>query len=313
MSGCRNRTRMPRSINAASSAGFPASPLIPSCSAARHNKLTSPTGSAAATSNRRWVSRGSAPDPLHEGLLDAAGQRTRVGKHEPARELRRRQPTRQLQQRQWVAARLGDDLIAHALVQAPRHGRGQQRARVVVGETADDDLRQAVELGDVGGLADGEHHGDALGQQAPGHERQRLCGRPIEPLHIIDQAHERTLLGRLGQQTQDREGNEEAIRCSAVVQPERRPQRVSLRARQPVELAEHRRAQLMQPGERELHLRLNPRDPGDATLRGPLGDVLQQRRLADPRLAAQDLHRALPRTDALQLAVQCLALDASPS
>ena len=65
----------------------------------------------------------------------------------------------------------------------------------------------------------------------------------------------------------------------------------------------------MQPGERELHLRLDARDPGDATLRGPLGDVLQQRRLAHPRLAAQDLHRALPRADALQLAVQCLALD----
>ncbi len=152
-----------------------------------------------------------------------------------------------------------------------------------------------------------------LGQQAPGHERQRLCGRPIEPLRIVDQAHERTLLGRLGQQTQDRERDEEAIRCRAVVQPERRPQRVTLRAWQPVELAEHRRAQLMQPGERELHLRLNARDPGDATLRGPLGDVLQQRRLADPRLAAQHLHRALPRPDALQLAVQCLALDASPS
>ena len=131
------------------------------------------------------------PDPLHEGLLDAAGQRPRVGKAEPARELGRRQPTRQLQQRQWVAARLGDDLIAHALVQPPRHGRRQQRACVAVGEPADDHLRQAAELVDVGGLADGEHHGDPLGQQAPRHEGQRLRGGPIEPLHIVDQAHER--------------------------------------------------------------------------------------------------------------------------
>jgi hypothetical protein len=69
----------------------------------------------------------------------------------------------------------------------------------------------------------------------------------------------------------------------------------------------------MQSGEGELHLRLNARDPGDATLRGPLGDVLQQRRLADPRLAAQDLHRALPRADALQLTVQHFALVASTS
>ena len=69
----------------------------------------------------------------------------------------------------------------------------------------------------------------------------------------------------------------------------------------------------MQPGERELHLGLDARDPGDAALRGPLGDVLQQRRLADPRLAAQDQHRALPRPDALQQAVQRLALVASAS
>ena len=59
MSGWRKRTRIPSSINPASSAGLPASPLIPRRSAARHNRLTSPTGSAAATSSRRWVSRGS--------------------------------------------------------------------------------------------------------------------------------------------------------------------------------------------------------------------------------------------------------------
>jgi hypothetical protein len=69
----------------------------------------------------------------------------------------------------------------------------------------------------------------------------------------------------------------------------------------------------MQPGEGELHLGLDARDPGDATLGGLLGDVRQQRRLADARLAAQDLYRALPRTDALQLAVQRLALVAASS
>ena len=73
-------------------------------------------------------------------------KRPRVGESEPARELRRRQPTRQLQQRERVATRLGDDLIAHALVQPPRHGRRQQPASVLVGEPADHQLRQAGEL-----------------------------------------------------------------------------------------------------------------------------------------------------------------------
>ena len=80
-------------------------------------------------------------NPLDEGPLEAGGHGPRVGEPEPAGELGRRQPARQLQQRQWVAARLGDDLIAHALVQPPRHGRRQQRACVVVGDPFDDHLR----------------------------------------------------------------------------------------------------------------------------------------------------------------------------
>ena len=58
---------------------------------------------------------------------------------------------------------------------------------------------------------------------------------------------------------------------------------------------EHRRAQVMQPGERQLHLRLHAGGPRDAAPAGPLGDVLQQRGLADPGLAAQYQHRALAR------------------
>jgi hypothetical protein len=247
-------------------------------------------------------------DPLREGLLDAAGERPRIEEAEAARELGRGQPTRQLQQRQGVAARLGDDLIAHALVQPPRHGRRQQRARDVFGEAGDDHLRQAVELGDVVGLPNGEHDGDPLRQQAPRYEGQRLRRRPVEPLHVVDEAHERLRLGRAGQQAQDGQGDDEAIRCSAVLHPERDAQRVLLRAGQGLEAVEHGRAQLMQPGEGELHLGLDPSDPGDTALRGLLGDVRQQRRLAHPGLTPQDLHRALPRADALQLTVQHLAL-----
>ena len=95
-------------------------------------------------------------------------------------------------------------------------------ACVVVAEPADDQLRQAGELVDVAGLAHGEHQRDPLGQQAPRHERQRLRGGPIEPLRVVDQADERLLLGHLGQQAQDRQADEEAVRGVAVLQPERR-------------------------------------------------------------------------------------------
>ena len=59
-SGCAKRTRTPSSINPSASAGRPASPPIPRRSAARHSRLTSPSGSDAATRRSSCVSRGSA-------------------------------------------------------------------------------------------------------------------------------------------------------------------------------------------------------------------------------------------------------------
>jgi hypothetical protein len=57
-------------------------------------------------------------DPPEETLLYDACQRAGTGKPEPAGQLRRRQPQRQLQQRERVPPRLGDDPIAHPLVQS---------------------------------------------------------------------------------------------------------------------------------------------------------------------------------------------------
>ena len=62
--------------------------------------------------------------PLREALLDPPRQRPSLGQPEPAGELDRRQATWQLEQRQRVAARLGDEPIAHALVKRTGdHGR----------------------------------------------------------------------------------------------------------------------------------------------------------------------------------------------
>ena len=55
-----------------------------------------------------------------------------VGKRESARQFRRRQPPRQLHQRERIAARLRDDPVAHLFVERPRDRRGQQRAGIAV-------------------------------------------------------------------------------------------------------------------------------------------------------------------------------------
>ena len=51
-------------------------------------------------------------------------------------------------------------------------------------------------------LARGEHDPDRLGQQAPGDEGQRQRRRLIQPLRVIDDAQQRTLLGHLREQAQ---------------------------------------------------------------------------------------------------------------
>src|SRR5215211_205755 len=64
----------------------------------------------------------------------------------------------------------------------------------------------------------------------------------------------------------------------------------------------------MQAGERQLHLGLDPGDPRDAETGCLPRAVMQQRRLADARLAADDQDRALAGPDVLQQPVEQLAL-----
>ena len=64
-------------------------------------------------------------DPLQEGVLDAARQGARVGEPVSARELRRRQPARQLDQGERVAAGLAEDPRLHPLVEQAGNRRVQ--------------------------------------------------------------------------------------------------------------------------------------------------------------------------------------------
>ena len=81
--------------------------------------------------------------------------------------------------------------------------------------------------------------------------------RPVERLSAVDDAQQRLLLGGFGQQPEHRERDEEAIGRRAVDQAEGRVQRVALRPRKVREPIEHRGADLVERGERELHLRLD--------------------------------------------------------
>ena len=146
---------------------------------------------------------------------------------------------RQLQQRQRVAARLGDDLVADPRVQGPGERRVQQRPRVVLAQALDHELRQSRQL--VARLARREDQADRFRLQAARDEREDLRRGAIEPLLVIHQADQRLLLGHLGEQAQDGQADEEAIRRRPGADAERRPQRIALRSREALEPIQHRR------------------------------------------------------------------------
>ena len=195
-------------------------------------------------------------EPPPEALLDRPRERHPAGEPEPARQLRRRQPPQQLQQRQRVAARLADDLVAHPRVQRPGQHRVQQRARVVLAP-ARRPRAPAIPPNRRSCARAANTSADRLRLQAARHEREHLRRGAIEPLLVVHQADQRPLLGHVGEQAQDGQADEEEIRRRPGTDAERRPQRIALRNRQTLEAIEHRRQQLMQPGERELHLRLD--------------------------------------------------------
>jgi hypothetical protein len=118
------------------------------------------------------------------------------------------------------------------------------------------------------------------------------------------------VLGHLGEQAQHTEPDQEAIRRLSGTEPERRPERIALRIRQVTEPVEQRRAQLMQAGERQLHLMLHAGRAHDAACRCPREQVVEQGGLADARLSPEHQHAALASPHTLQEPLQRLALAA---
>src|SRR6185369_5331091 len=163
---------------------------------------------------------------------------------EAAGELCRGQVPKQLQQLEWDAARLADDLLADAGVQRRVQDRVQQRAGLRVAQLPDDKLRQPDELS--ADVPRPEDQANRLRSEAARNEGENLGRAAVEPLLVVHHAEERLLLRHVGQQAQYGKPDEEAIRGTARGEPERRPKRLALRWRQAVETVEHRGQQLMQ-------------------------------------------------------------------
>jgi hypothetical protein len=78
-------------------------------------------------------------EALAEARLDPARQR-RSRQCEATGEVGRGRPARELEQRQRIATRFGEDPLAHVLVELAVHDRAEQHAGVVLVQTLDDQL-----------------------------------------------------------------------------------------------------------------------------------------------------------------------------
>jgi hypothetical protein len=156
-----------------------------------------------------------------------------------------------------------------------------------------------------------EDQRDRFGEQAAGDEGERVHRGLVEPLGVVDEADQGLILCDVGQQAQRGKADQETVGCVPAPQGERRLQRIALGGREPIEPVEERRAELVEPGERELHLGLDTSGARDAAPGCVARQVLQQRRLADPGFATQDEHPAPPLAGARQELVQRVALAAA--
>ena len=218
--GHRTRRGRPRSAGAAASAS------IPSCAAARQTSAGSPTGrppppAAVAASAR-------------ETLRSACGRSLPCRRvRAPRRAYRTRRPAgpgsgrAELQQRQRIAARLGDDLIAYPVSSGPRRAESSSCAGSATGRPATASSgRPAVS---PGGRAR-ENHGDRLRPKRRATNAENLRRGAVD--HCSHRPNTAAVAPRrLGQQAQHRETDQEPVGADPT-HAECRPQRFTLRHRQ---------------------------------------------------------------------------------
>ena len=213
-------------------------------------------------------------EPPQEALLDPARQRQRLRQPEPARQLRRREPARELQQRERVAARLGDDPVADALVEPARDdGREQRRGRPPRPSPPSAQLRQAHQLALVGRARARRTRSPptppaAVARRSPRTWPEAPSSHCASSTKQSSGRSSATSASRLSAAKRD----QEAVGGIAGREAERDAQGALLGLGKRVEPLEHRRAELMQPGERQLHLGLDARD-----LRDPKAGRLRER------------------------------------
>jgi hypothetical protein len=265
----------------------------PGCPPQQHG---SPVGSAAASSSSRRVSAGNASIRRRKlsSIAPAAGPRP--GSPNPPASSAGVHPRGSSNSASGLP-RASATIWSRTCTSSGAASTESSSARIGVPQAPEDQLRQPRQLTFQDTAP--EHQADRLHPQAARNKREDLRRGAIEPLRVIDQANQRPFLCHLRQQAQNGQTDQEPVRYRPGTDGESGPQGIALRDRESLQAIQHRRAQLVQRGERQLHLRLDTGGAPHAAFRRLPGQVLQQRCLADTRFAMHDQCPALTCANSL--------------
>jgi hypothetical protein len=185
-------------------------------------------------------------------------------------------------------------------VQARDHRIGETGAReelecLLLGESREQQLGQVATLDRTRLVLPGcEEHRDRIRFEAARCEAQRIGRRGVDPVRVVHEAQNGPVVRRDREQAQ-RPGADQEARVDRLPEAERAAEGGRLALGDLVEEVLERPEQLVQRRERELGLGLDPAGAEDSHPGCPRLGVVEQRALADPRLAAEDQGAAVPR------------------
>ena len=171
-------------------------------------------------------------EPPSEALLDPPRKSLSARQPETARQLRCRQPPRQLQQGQRIPSRLGHDPISDLLAERKTNRRFQQSTGVFDTQPAHLQLRKPPQR--LTYHARAEHEPDTFSKQPPRRKRERQRRRPIQPLRVIHDTQKGAFSRGLREQAQYRQPDQESIRRGTLSEPEHDLEGLALRSRKPL-------------------------------------------------------------------------------
>ena len=117
-----------------------------------------------------------------------------------------------LKQREGIAARLDQYPVAHPLVERRGDDRCEKLARTRVRQPPQSQLRESGgQLTRPARITGCEQQDNGLSGETTSHEREDLRRGLVQPLDVIDNADQRALLRRVGQQAEDGQPDQEAI------------------------------------------------------------------------------------------------------